>query len=534
MNMLIYLLTLVFKMKSIISFELDIDPSIFRLVPQYGEGKEPIPFIKLLECKKFTESGIKRPHRGIKVDHSIRKSKNCEIDDIYYANHPYEDITAYDKREYYYDYKKYNFIHLSSLIEEPIKRMVPKRFRQCVQIGISSKHNSYKMNNHKMTVIEYGEGDFFAKHRDSIKDEYHFATVIIMIPPFCKELEHEGGTLKVWDQNNKVHEFDSSKITKITVVAFNPTFEHECTHVTEGTRLIIKTDWSFDKYLFDLAKAQTCNRIHNIEELQVDNRAIYSKIEDIKKELNNKLDKLVNDVPKNNINYADTVNNKLKPILYKLVELDEEKAKLCSYNIYRIVKTLRSQKDKKYALIPLLNYYPTEDVNFMYKNELDLYRALRKVFGRIGIKNLIKKVQYKTEFCDPNDIDELWTPDEYDGIEYGKFMKYKNLDNYYSYNKYTTRASKLTFVMDTEEYLNKEGEEEEDTSEKFGKTIKETEYNDSTYDSIHNISYTCFVVHLNNYEQVLALTMIWQLREEECPHLSDLPMEILRLIVSFI
>ena len=67
----------------------------------------------------------------------------------------------------------------------------------------------------------------------------------------------------------------------------------------------------------------------------------------------------------------------------------------------------------------------------------------------------------------------------------------------------------------------------------MGYTIKKSEYNDSTYDNIYNISYTCFIVKLYNNEAVFTFVSIWHLRKEECS-LGRLPKDVVKMIVSFI
>jgi hypothetical protein len=185
------------------------------------------------------------------------------------------------------------------------------------------------------------------------------------------------------------------------------------------------------------------------------------------------------------------------------------------------LKTLIGKK--KYAIIPLMNFYPNENVEFLYNNELQLFNALTKVFGKIGIKNIKKKVKYETDLFEP---DDTFVPNEDSrSKEYGKLTKYMKGDKDTMGYRDDTFACKYTDVLDTEEYLTEK--------EKLGHTIKKSEYNDSTYDSIFNISYTCFIVQLYNYEAVFTFVSIWQLRKKDNINLGNVPKDIMKMIISF-
>lgn len=509
---------------SVISFDLDLDPNDLYIV-HYNGVHERIKLKDLIHYGKFKESPVKKPQwhgQTPIIDHSVRKSKYLDIESMYFFPNAPEGYTL---EKYVCDNMfrfistKYNYCHEYrdaicplELVEEKLKGMVPKQFRHCLKKCIN-KDNRYNLLNNKIMALKYDEGGFFAKHTDSIKDKYHFATVLIIIPPFIQEFKHEGGILRVWDEAGKLYEFDSSKMTKITVVAFNPTFQHECTPVTSGTRLVFKTDWSYDKYVFDLALAQT-SIYSQLEELKVDNQPIVQKIIAIKKELDKKMDSMIQEIPDN---FTDAVKD-FDPLLHQLKKLDEEVVELSPYKIGDMISILKDQIGKKrYAMIPLHNYYQIEDLRFLYKNELELYKVLTKVFGRIGIKNIKKRVKYETEFYDRDDIPATWEPSEFASpSQSGKLMIYAGEDKY----KKETVASNMTFVMAVND------------GEKFGKTVKEFEYNDSTYDSIHNISYTCFIVKLDYYEQIITFLAIWSLRKEECPIIGLLPFEIVQSIIQ--
>lgn len=520
-------------MTSIIKFELDIDPEnlIIRPYDQWNRGDE-ISINELLNYKGFEDSkiGIAK-YKGDKreaVDPIVRKSKSCKIYDFTFSQHNKKEMLSKHGQYYTYltdkgEHLTFEFQPFSELLEGPIKKMVPTRFKSCVKPGVKrNRGGRYESDNNKYIATKYTKGDFFAKHSDSIANQYHFATVLILIPSI-----HEGGILRVWDQDFTLHEFDSSKITKITVVAFNPSFQHECTEITSGTRLIFKTDWFYDKHLFDLAISQA-NGYSIKQELEIDNSNLIQEIWDIKHELNDKMDELIKTITNNESFDTKIVNNDIKQITNKLLSLEEKKIKVCAYQIEEIINYLKTLIDKKkYAIIPLMNFYPLENVEFLYNNELQLFNALTKVFGKIGIKNIEKKEKYETNLYEP---DDTYVPNEDDGpvAVYGKMTKYHN-----KYSNYDTMgdtcnnfASRYTDVLDTEEYLTEK--------EKMGHIIKKSEYNDSTYDSVFNISYTCFIVKLYNHEAMFTFVSIWQLRKGDYASLWRLPKDVVKMIVSFI
>ena len=104
----------------------------------------------------------------------------------------------------------------------------------------------------------------------------------------------------------------------------------------------------------------------------------------------------------------------------------------------------------------------------MYKNELELFKSLTKEFGKVYIKNLEKEVNIGEE-------QEDYYDSYYERRARGSLVKYKKND--------------ITKVVNTNDFLSESGL-------KCGKTVERSEYNDSTYDTILNTTYTCFIIHL--------------------------------------
>jgi hypothetical protein len=289
-----------------------------------------------------------------------------------------------------------------------IKGLVPAEFRNCIDLSLSPP--AYQaLPNRRYMALKYETGCYFKQHSDSIESERHFATVIVMIPAICPSMVHKGGTLKIWNHNGKIYEFNSSTLTKVTVVAFHPSLTHECTPITEGTRLIFKTDWKYDGELFDSVYAQSNG-------------------------------------------------------LTKMKLSTENDAKNGSYDINKMINYLKGTvKTKKYAIIPLLNFYPIKDLRFLYNSETPLFNRLVKEFGKVGIKNFSEGDSYMVWFVN---------------------QRTKNNNNY-------RNQMKIVEFVDTPKFLN--------SSEQIGKTQVRPEYNDETYTNVYRTSYTCFVIKLQSH-----------------------------------
>src|SRR4029079_4387548 len=119
-------------------------------------------------------------------------------------------------------------------------------------------------------AIKFTQNQFFLKHKQDHIEENHFATVIIIIPPFCNELEHNGGNIKIWNERDKLYEINSSEITKITVLAFNPKLQYEITQITSGTLFILRTDWSYCKRTLDLVKMHDKFKMEHVSPIDLD------------------------------------------------------------------------------------------------------------------------------------------------------------------------------------------------------------------------------------------------------------------------
>ena len=370
---------------SIISFELDIDPNSLSVIMSSDTSYDSIK--DLLIHGNFTESYV-GTHNGKTMDVAARKSTQCYTLGlkIKYGDH------------------KGKFI--DELMYNQIKALVPNQFRNCIDLSLMPPMYS-ALPIRRYHAVKYETGCYFKRHSDSIESKRHFATVIVLIPVIDPSMSHNGGTLKVWDHNNTLHEFNSSSITKVTIIAFHPSLYHECTPITDGTRLIFKTDWKYDGELFDIAYAQ-----------------------------NNGLTKMES-----------------------IAEIGKHDVKQGSYNINKMIDHLRTvMETKKFAIIPLLNFYPIDDIRFLYKSELSLFNRLVKEFGKIGIQNLEEGDSYMAMFIR---------------------KQYKNNNNY-------RNQMKIVEFVDTQNFLN--------SSEPLGKKHLRSEYNDETYDHVYRTTYSCFIV----------------------------------------
>lgn len=90
----------------------------------------------------------------------------------------------------------------------------------------------------KYDIIEYKTGGFFKPHQDRQLKPTHYGTLLIF-PPAVGDFTHTGGEL-ILDRGK--FQFDSSKNTEWTFIAFQTNIFHECKEVLSGRRIVLKTE----------------------------------------------------------------------------------------------------------------------------------------------------------------------------------------------------------------------------------------------------------------------------------------------------
>ena len=90
----------------------------------------------------------------------------------------------------------------------------------------------------KYDVIEYKTGGFFKEHQDRQLKPTHYGTLLVF-PPAIGDFAHTGGEL-ILDRG--AFQFDSSKNTEWTFIAFQTNVFHECKEVRSGRRIVLKTE----------------------------------------------------------------------------------------------------------------------------------------------------------------------------------------------------------------------------------------------------------------------------------------------------
>ena len=90
----------------------------------------------------------------------------------------------------------------------------------------------------KYDIIEYKTGGFFKEHQDRQIKSTHYGTLLIF-PPAVGDFTHTGGEL-ILDRGK--FQFDSSKNTEWTFIAFQTNIFHECKEVLSGRRIVLKTE----------------------------------------------------------------------------------------------------------------------------------------------------------------------------------------------------------------------------------------------------------------------------------------------------
>ena len=90
----------------------------------------------------------------------------------------------------------------------------------------------------KYDIIEYKTGGFFKEHQDRQINSTHYGTLLVF-PPAVGDFTHTGGEL-ILDRGK--FQFDSSKNTEWTFIAFQTNILHECKEVLSGRRIVLKTE----------------------------------------------------------------------------------------------------------------------------------------------------------------------------------------------------------------------------------------------------------------------------------------------------
>jgi len=90
----------------------------------------------------------------------------------------------------------------------------------------------------KYDIIEYKTGGFFKEHQDRQIKSTHYGTLLVF-PPAVGDFTHTGGEL-ILDRGK--FQFDSSKNTEWTFIAFQTNIFHECKEVLSGRRIVLKTE----------------------------------------------------------------------------------------------------------------------------------------------------------------------------------------------------------------------------------------------------------------------------------------------------
>lgn len=371
-----------------------------------------------------------------KVKTSIRVSEQDRVDIFVKSQQYHEKFSAY--------------------VAGIVSKLAPPHFRPAVEPGkYVPEYGCREIDNISWSAVRYKTGGYFDKHTDTVINELHFATVIILIPSYSKELEHTGGILRIWDGNGVLHEFDSSLIKKLTVVAFTPSLFHECTEVTSGTRLILKANWSYDKTMFELFKTTyDRNNYQNIGPVKnIANEILAEVVNDIKRSI---------DISVENNDYDDLYKN-LKKNIEPVKGIKRMLSKNNSYNVKNILDALDREKsyDTKFAIIPLYSYYP--NLGDLYTNDYLLLNAIREKWENAGVT----QIKITTDLEDTDEpLNDNSDPPPYLSLD--KLMK---------------KGAKFI----GEEY-----------SEEYGVEIQQSTYNDDVYVNKTHVLITCIIVRLRN------------------------------------
>lgn len=441
------------------------------IVANGGKGDKSYPYFKKSTVGKIGKQTVVTQTEII--DTSVRNSEKCTLELI-------------------------NFSGKLKLLDQ-IKILVPQKYRDCV---LKDQELLFRSG----SLIKYPTGGLFTKHRDSVKSHLHIATVLLLLPK--DRFPHQGGILKVWDSNGDCKQFEADQHL-IIVVAFDPSLYHQCTEITEGTRYIIKTKLALDEKLYALK--EMCMTNENVQP-----QTPKSKREISVNQINNVLEEFQQrlDFFKSEMDTGDAENEELTHFKDQMSEIlgdlprylpsDEDDV---SYKLEAIRREIAKQfKSRKcFVIVPLINFYPSGQEDFLYKIDYDLLKYLRSTLDY--------------QVCMTNASDEPYSGDI--RLKDFRASKRKNQD-YYSRRghvdkKCAERKARATVVgmfstSISSQYIDDKRDHEmfeyddeisEETRERYdtvvlpsrmGELTRCSEYNDETYDTLYSHKYSCFVV----------------------------------------
>jgi len=459
------------------------------------------------------------------VDKNMKRSKSCSLKCIYYIRHPIDRITMYEHHYMYvtsFGTETFDFGQVYDLIESEIRRISPCYVRDAIKSSvIRQQYNGLVMGfDNTINMNMYTAGDFCKRHPRRAMSPFHVATVFIIIPSINEELEHQGGLLRVWDNTGDIYEFDSNKISKITVIALNPTFEYEITPIIAGTMIMFETNCYYNEAMLNLAVARNRDGLYDVNEKKMDHTNEINDIISIKNDINHELDGIISKLSSfDKINFSDVINNFIKGIQGRLLAVDECMVRKERYKIDELIAHLKAiMKEKKFAIIPLLNLY---DDYSLYSNELELFNALKRSFGKIGIKNMNKREKYYTRLHEPNDVYRYVKNENIEIEVSGEITPYETYSHVSDRQviRYVSVINTDRFIIDKER-------------NSHGKVIKSWILEDGKYNRVHDSWRTYLIVRLLSYDAIMNFVGIWYLRKAECPHLGRVPKDVMKIIIS--
>jgi len=433
------------------------------------------------------------------LNENIRKSKTCTVHNL--------NLLISDKQSSIND------------VLDNVKLLAPPDYRKSI-----TKLSEY----HSISAIKYDEGCFFKRHNDSIKDSYHFATCLILVP--SRLSKHTGGTLRVWDENDTLHEFNTDTMENVTLVAFHPRLFHEVLPITSGTRIVFKFDLSYDSDLFALIKAPKYQIGNNEDDKKGNIDTIIDQIYELRTEIKIPVDDFENslDIELNFGSYdwdcckcgyenekhkltcsqcnSGRVISDLKNILKDehskaenlMKELADRQSKLrqlatvltreCKYKIPDLIKCIKDCKEN-FVIVRLVNFYPQGSKDFFYQDDKELYQALVKEFPNIGVLNMADH----DRGMDTVDVDHFirnYEKSKYDESNYEIYKDNVKVLDMYEY----IHTHEYGYIDDNSPDETNEPLDTIAVSSLFGVSERVSVYNDSTYDTKYNTAYTCLIV----------------------------------------
>lgn len=239
----------------------------------------------------------------------------------------------------------------------------------------------------KWDLLKYQEGDFFNRHTDG-KDnnqDNHYGTLLLFPPKhFC---QYTGGDLLFYQSSKQIAKIIPSQFENWTLIGFPINVEHACTQILSGIRYVFKSQINLPpifQNLFDLDQ-MSCQPV------PVEEQNLREDIEKYQLEIDKSEAKLAN----------------LK------IKLENTKKGLPNQEILEILKAIK-ESNKDCCFVIMDRYYERSDPNYLIGQDRLLFNEIIRIYPKTRLGNLSGATHNTGDAGDSEARTELHFPDDID------------------------------------------------------------------------------------------------------------------------